>query len=559
MQSSTPTNTAEDDSGVVEIEAVSVEPAEGGGARIVASSGQVFELKVDSALVASSLIQILQGLPMLPVQILNLAHVEGKQSVVAEWNCERCTFLNAPSRTACEMCDGPKPEAKSVHEPAEAPHAPAFGDSVDAPPPLPREFGCTNISKEPEPKESETVIESSPYPATALGADGTSYDLGNVSSTQTIGEVKETLAAQSGMNKCRQQMFLMDDKREDALELRNHESVAQAMEHATSDTELQLAVMLGTDVVLSEFMPNLESKSMSMIGSNLNKPIGLAFVPNHTHLLLNAEMYGNKISLYDVERPDEGPICQVGKKGTGELEFDGAYGICAIGAYCHGARDPTWADGSVCVVVSERSNNRLQVLKLTIDSGGSSAKFEFVRFIGGEVIKLPHGIAARKTGNMHHVLVADTGTHAIREYDVHDGSLIATYGVGDGFKGFSSPHDLCTLQSGGFAVADRGNGQVQVFDDQGKFSHKFGASGSADGEFRNADAIDSDEGGNILVIDTSKRIQLFSHEGTFIHTVADAAGCTNYHYRAVAWDGTGGRLVVSDYGAKALTMWQDVS
>jgi hypothetical protein len=464
------------------------------------------------------------------------------------------------------MCDGTKPAAKMEEPPATCGDAAgdvtgdgigdaagddagddagdAAGDAADA-----ADAAADAAADNAADAASDAAeIESKEIPASALGADGAMYELGKVLDFNTIRDLKQVLSQKSGMSAWRQQMFLMDDTREDAPELRNHESVAEAMAHAESDTQLQLAVMLSSQIAMTEFVADLASKPKQMIGKDMNKPIGLTFVPNHPHLLLNVEMYGNCISLFDVTKPQgSGPLAKVGSKGAGELMFDGSYGICATDC---------WHDGSLCVVVAERSNNRLQVIKLIIEDSGCSARFEFVRFIG-ESLRLPHGVVARKGNDTHLILATDTSNNCIREFDVNDGRLVAIHGRKGSSDGeFNQPHDLCALNSGGFAVADRNNARVQVFNKEGAFAHSFGTDGCNDGQLRNADGIESDANDNILIIDTTKRIQLFTIKGGFIRVVKNVSGCSTFHYRGVAWDGDGGRLAVSDYDAKAITLWQ---
>jgi hypothetical protein len=215
---------ADQSNAVEQIDVVSIEPAEGGGARIVARSGKVYELKVPGALVARSLIQILQGIG------------EGAKKATAstvhepEWNCERCTFLNAPNRTACEICDGPKPEVKCVQaentlssEQAHMPSTPLIKLTV---------ANCAteeDILAATKPGDQEVIS------ASALSADGAIYELGEFGSTVTILALKQTLATKSSMAVESQQLFLIDDKRQDVenLELRNSETMCDARRYCS--------------------------------------------------------------------------------------------------------------------------------------------------------------------------------------------------------------------------------------------------------------------------------------------------------------------------------------
>jgi hypothetical protein len=97
---------------------------------------------------------------------------------------------------------------------------------------------------------------------------------------------------------------------------------------------------------------------------------------------------------------------------------------------------------------------------------------------------------------------------------------------------------------------------------QGKFKHEFGEHGRADGQFSSPYAIAADINGNLIVLDTSRRIQLFSDKGEFICKVpTDLAegALTTCHYNSVAWEGSsGGRMAIGDYGKRSVTVWQDI-
>jgi hypothetical protein len=353
------------------------------------------------------------------------------------------------------------------------------------------------------PDQESVAISPAPAPASigkpvltsALTVDGQTIDLGLVGRFETIASVKQLVAAKSGLNAGRQQVFVIDDTRDDSanLALKNFDTVQQATEYSAAcanagdeggeaedgNVHLQLAVMIENEADMAEFVADILQKELLQLGDGLDKPIGVAFVPTLPHLLLSAEMYGNTITVYNTSRAAASAVvCKAVGKGNGELEFNSLYGVCVTDC---------WSSG-LCVVVSEVNNNRLQVLKLTMNPDGSSGRFEFVRFIAeGGTLACPRGIAARAEPLAHHVLVTDTNHECVREYDVNDGRLVASYGGGmttdDGERdaphkrgatsgAFSQPHDVCTMSDGGFAVTDQANNRVQVFDEKVRTRHR---------------------------------------------------------------------------------------
>ena len=226
-------------------------------------------------------------------------------------------------------------------------------------------------------------------------------------------------------------------------------------------------------------------------------------------------------------------ICKLGKegswyesKGSGKGQFSQPYGVAVS------------ADSS-CVVVVESVNHRVQVLRLAIAADKSTAKLEFVRFIGtGEkgtgkgAFRGPRGIALRMlvpkigsegVGAQETMLVADSNNHWIQELSL-DGKFIrgfGTYGSGDGQ--LNRPFDVAVIPTTGqVAVADCGNHRVVVFNADGTFSHSFGGFGGNDGEFHAPSGVACDELGQLVVVDQmTPRLQVFSSDGKHLCTRND--------------------------------------
>ena len=108
-----------------------------------------------------------------------------------------------------------------------------------------------------------------------------------------------------------------------------------------------------------------------------------------------------------------------------------------------------------------------------------------------------------------------------------------SFGTNDGQ--FKSPNAVATDDFGHVYVTDFNNDRIQKFDSNGAFITKWGSSGSssgsADGQFRDAYALDVDSFGNVYVIDASRNdVQVFDPDGHFLRkwgSAGSAAGQFN--------------------------------
>jgi hypothetical protein len=445
---------------VKRIEAVRIEQLDCGVAKLWDSSGETFELTIGNA---EKLVEMAEQL--VGILTSSVGAAEMAEQLVGAAGSD-CTFVNTTSR------------------------------SQD-----------NTLTNEPPNLELWNTI-----PTSVLGADGTTYDLDTLVSSQTIGSVKQALAAKSGMKVGCQQLFLLDDKRhqqQQNLELKNHESVEQAMQYSESDSSLQLAVILGGASEASEFVKALSSKpDWCSVRSGL---VGVAFVPNYPQLIATANVDSNDVAVINIETGTV--LCEYSKQqGCQRLAYPNAL---------------AFTEDGTCLIVCENQGGRLQVLKLSVGEGadlplalegGLTVSLQFVRFIASSdqrgrvaspvsqdqaahnALFNPRGIATRMVGGQERVLVADAFYNAVLEFNVHDGRLVAKYGAkrGDGDGEFHEPWDVAVFPSGGFAVADKENSRIQVFNREGQFVRKF--VGEVPGEVahcRGAEKVarGSDEGG----------------------------------------------------------------
>ena len=111
------------------------------------------------------------------------------------------------------------------------------------------------------------------------------------------------------------------------------------------------------------------------------------------------------------------------------------------------------------------------------------------------------------------------------------------------------PWGVCCDKNGNIIVADRSNNRIQIFDNNGKFVHKFGSAGSRNGQFdRPAGVTCDNERGTIIVADKDNhRIQVFTQDGNFELKFGEK-GSKNGQF-SYPWDvavNSEGNILVSD-------------
>ena len=99
--------------------------------------------------------------------------------------------------------------------------------------------------------------------------------------------------------------------------------------------------------------------------------------------------------------------------------------------------------------------------------------------------------------------------------------------------------------SGEVAVAERNNHCVQIFDSEGNYKRQFGTEGNrANGQLYYPTGLASDAHGNLLVVDETNRLQVFSPEGKHLCTRSDL-GLHGGSSKGIAWS-AGGELAVAN-------------
>jgi DNA-binding beta-propeller fold protein YncE len=107
--------------------------------------------------------------------------------------------------------------------------------------------------------------------------------------------------------------------------------------------------------------------------------------------------------------------------------------------------------------------------------------------------------------------------------------------------------------SGEVAVADQYNHRVQIFDSEGKYKRQFGTKGKEDCQFFCPTDLASDAHGNLLVMDSTNRMQVFSPEGKHLCTRSDL-GLHGHSAKRIAWS-AGGEIAVANSTANKVLVW----
>jgi hypothetical protein len=110
---------------------------------------------------------------------------------------------------------------------------------------------------------------------------------------------------------------------------------------------------------------------------------------------------------------------------------------------------------------------------------------------------------------------------------------------------------------------------VQIFDREGNYKRQFGSEGSsADGQFDDPSALASDAHGNLLVLDRTNRLQVFSPEGKHLCTRNDLTEAKSIAWsdagelglkseaKSIAWSDAG-ELAIAEDDANRVLIWHN--
>lgn len=150
----------------------------------------------------------------------------------------------------------------------------------------------------------------------------------------------------------------------------------------------------------------------------------------------------------------------------------------------------------------------------------------WIRSLGKGLLAWPHGIYVDPDGN---VWVTDARNDESRGHQVFklspDGDILMILGeagvAGDGPYQFDGPTDVVVAANGDVFITDghepESNNRVLKYSADGRFITSWGGTGSEPGQFLVPHMIAMDSTGRLFVADRSNgRVQIFDQEGTFL-------------------------------------------
>lgn len=158
------------------------------------------------------------------------------------------------------------------------------------------------------------------------------------------------------------------------------------------------------------------------------------------------------------------------------------------------------------------------ILMLPLGAAASCPEFVLlwggVRGDGDGEFDFPRRLAVDNNGN---VFVADRNNGRIQKFD-NNGNFITKWGSpGSGIGQFNFPFGIDVDEFGNVYVVERNNYRVQKFDNDGNFIVTWGTQGNGNGQFDYATGLAVDNNGHVFVADSfNDRMQKFSYDGTFI-------------------------------------------
>jgi DNA-binding beta-propeller fold protein YncE len=387
-------------------------------------------------------------------------------------------------------------------------------------------------------------------------AEGVTVKL-QLSPTTTVLMVKQEVESELGIRP--REACIFSGKNARTEKLQDEETLDSLLVGEVAKLELLLLV---EQADAQQVVPELAAEPSLILGDGtkgygdmqLHFPIGVAFIAAHPDWLVTTERLGHRIKISNIRTG--ALVCNFGEEGVGEGQFCYPTGVAVT-------------SGSSFVIVADFINNRVQVLQIVVGADGNSAHLEFVRSITGgkgkaEVkISRPYGVALLQSngGQQETVLVTEPGNQRVSQFAL-DGTFIGIFaGTGEQGSGDSEeyfPQGITVLGSSGeVAVADAANHRVQIFDSEGNYKRQFGTEGEeADGQFCDPAGLASDAHGNLLVVDETKRLQVFDSEGKHLCSRSNL-GVHVGSTKGIAWS-TGGEIAVAESHYYKVLVWHSM-
>ena len=210
-----------------------------------------------------------------------------------------------------------------------------------------------------------------------------------------------------------------------------------------------------------------------------------------------------------------------GRKGNRQGEFNCPRGI-------------TFYNNNI--IVSDSDNHRIQIFNDQghyLDQFGENGKLN-------HQLDCPRGLSIDSDGN---IIVADLNNKSIKIFTL-DGQFLRKIGEEGSFI---DPFH-CIQHENYFIVSDRGDRCIKVFDKQGKFLYNFGMRRTGDGDTPRCLSVD--KAGHLLVCNSRQnQVQVFQLNGKFITKF----GASGKEKRKFDWPIStaflsNGRIIVTEFG-----------
>ena len=233
----------------------------------------------------------------------------------------------------------------------------------------------------------------------------------------------------------------------------------------------------------------LNSSGMSKMdfgGEELNYPVGVAFDITEKNVIV-ADRDNHRILVYNAKTGKL--VRKIGRRGSGEGQFDGPSGICV--------------DGEGRIIVADWNNHRIQVF-----SPEGIFLFKFGDTIKSK-LKKPRAVTFCNVRKRF--VVSDTGNNVLKVFGPK-GNFLQTIGAPGAKKGeLYSPRGVIVDKLDRIVVCDFDNHRVQFFRFDGTCLNSFGAKGKSLGQFNHPMGVALLKDNQIVISDWGNdRIQVFS-------------------------------------------------
>ena len=216
----------------------------------------------------------------------------------------------------------------------------------------------------------------------------------------------------------------------------------------------------------------------------------------------------------------------------------------------------TSPDGRLYVVSRSNMNHAARgFLRVSICTIDEEYIGQFTTFGEGDgQIVWPSAIAVGRDGKVY---VSDEHRHDVQAFD-HDGNFLHRWGsLGADPGQFSHPAGLTADAEGNILVVDSVNNRVQTFSPAGQFLQAWGTTGAGPGQFDLPWGITVDRQNRVYVADwRNGRVQQLSVDGTYLTSFGDRADEGRLHRPADVGVDSRGNVYVSDYGRDVVQVYE---